>query len=223
MRQACAAAPETLSCAVGSCGRAVRLRDAWTRARGRPGGRRRTTGRVPAWRLASASRASRTRSWIRDPLAVTGERAGGGRTAPAPETDNIAGDPAGRRRPPRPARTARTAASARRPTGCCARSAGRPSPRCSGPGGRSRSPPTGLCATGRSAACRARSGRSPRRTSPIFRPGRVSERWCGSAGRSRRQNAAAAPPRWSPGSPTSAGRRRRCGNDRCRRCRSPIP
>ena len=66
------------------------------------------------------------------------------------------------RRPPRPVRTAKTAASARRPRECCGRSAAPPSPSCSIPGGRSRSRPTAPCATGRSAACHARSGR-PRR------------------------------------------------------------
>ena len=47
----------------------------------------------------------------------------------------------------------------------------------------------------------------------------LGERSCESGVQWRAQSAAAAPPRWFPDWPTSAGRHRRSGNDRCRRCR----
>ena len=144
-----------------------------------PGGRRRR--RRPGSGLAVGLGQPRLADALPGPrpLPVAGQRAGGGGTSPSPHADQHGRRPGRSRRPPRPVRTARTAASARRPTGCCARSTAPPSPRCSGPGGRSRSRPTGLCATGRSAACRARSVRPRRRRRPRSRPCRAAERSCG--------------------------------------------
>ena len=114
------------------------------------------------------------------PFPIAGQRAGSGGTSPPPHSDSVSGDPAGRRRPPTPVRTAKTAASVHRPTECCGRSAAPPSPWYSGHGGRSRWRPTTPDATGRSAACRARSARSRRPRPPISRPVRAAEKSCGS-------------------------------------------
>ena len=158
------------------------------------------------------------------PFPVARQRAGGGGTSPPPQADDMAGDPAGRRRPPRPVRTAKTAASVRRPTGCCARSAL-------------------PCHRGRVQAVTAEAAGDPQtfaqladlrhavhgladHAAPHLRyPDLAELREDGAdpAGNGGAETLAAAPPRWFPGWPTSAGRPRRSGNGRCRRCRSPIP
>ena len=201
-----------------------------------PGGRTRTVADAGGGRRRGGAPACRPGGWPRPvapraarslrprPLPVARQRAGGGGTAPRPHADRHVRRRGRSARPPRPVRTAKTAASARRPTKCCARSAARPSPRCSCPDGRSRWRPTsplrnwpicGMPCT----VCPSRR-RTPRRSATLPSCGKIvlMRRAIGA-----RQSAAAAPPRWFPDSPTSAGRHRRCGNGRCRRCRSPIP